>query len=89
MKKFRAQTILVLEYKKKDDQKSMCKIFHSSTKLIVNDPDFDKIFLLCQSVISKIKISLVKIGLLKHLWNMVIRFLSVNTDGNNSIEKQR
>ena len=30
VKKFKVQTILVLEYKKRND----CKIFHSSTKLI-------------------------------------------------------
>ena len=33
LKKFKVQTILVLDYKKRND----CKIFHSSTKLIASD----------------------------------------------------
>ena len=37
-KKFKVQTILVLDYKKRHDP----QIFHSSTKLIANDSDFDK-----------------------------------------------
>ena len=32
-KKFKAETIIVLEYRKRND----CKIFHSSTKLIASD----------------------------------------------------
>lgn len=33
------------------------------------------------------KIILAKIELLKQLWKMVLRFLSVSTDGNKSVEK--
>ena len=35
LKKFKVQTILVLDYKKRND----CKIIHSSTKLIASDSD--------------------------------------------------
>ena len=38
LKKFKAQTILVLDYKKRND----CKIIHSSTKLIASDSDIDE-----------------------------------------------
>ena len=38
LKEFKVHTILVLEYKEKNDQ----KIFHSSAKLIANDRDIDK-----------------------------------------------
>ena len=44
MKKFKALKILLLEYKKIDYHISMHKMFHSSAKLIVNDPDIDKAF---------------------------------------------
>ena len=37
LKKFKAQTILVLDYKKRND----CKIIHSSAKLIASDSDID------------------------------------------------
>ena len=40
VKKFKVQTILDLDYKKKND----CKIFHSSTKLIVKNSDIDEAF---------------------------------------------
>ena len=41
---FKVKTILVLEYKKIDDYKTLGKIFHYSIKLIVNDSDIDKAF---------------------------------------------
>ena len=52
LKKFKVQTILVLDYKKRND----CKIFHSSTKLIANDSGIDEAFKsMHQSIITKIK----------------------------------
>ena len=66
----------------------MHKIFHSISKLIVNDLDIDKaIKSMHQSLMTKIKILLAKIGLSRQLWNMVLRFLSVSIGGDNSIEK--
>ena len=41
LKKFKVQTILVLEYKKRNDH----KIFHSSTNLIASDSDIDEAFI--------------------------------------------
>ena len=38
LKKFKVQTILVLDYKERND----CKIIHSSTKLIASDSDIDE-----------------------------------------------
>ena len=38
LKKFRVQTILFLNYRKRSDS----KIFHLSTKLIASDSDIDK-----------------------------------------------
>ena len=43
LKNFKVHTILVLENKKIDDDKSICQIFHLSAKLIVNDSDIDKV----------------------------------------------
>ena len=40
LKKFKIQTILVLDYKKRNDR----KIFHSSAKLIASDSDIDEAF---------------------------------------------
>ena len=40
MKKFKVQTVLVLDYKKGSNR----KIFHSSVKLIPSDTDNDKAF---------------------------------------------
>ena len=49
---FKAQPILVLEYKKRND----CKIFHSIVKLISNDSDIDEAFkFMHQSIMTKIK----------------------------------
>ena len=51
-KKFKVQTILVLEHKKRSD----CKIFHLSTKLIASDSDINKAFIFMhQSITTKIK----------------------------------
>ena len=38
LKKFKVQTVLVLDYKKKNN----CKILHSSAKLIASDSDIDE-----------------------------------------------
>ena len=52
LKKFNVQTILALDYQKRND----CKIFHSSTKLIASDSDIDDAFKsLHQSIMTKIK----------------------------------
>ena len=46
------QTILVLDFKKRNDR----KIFHSSTKLIANNSDIDEAFkFLYQSIMTEIK----------------------------------
>ena len=51
LKKFKAQTILFLDYKKRND----CKIFHSKAKLIASDSDIKKAFKsMHQSIITKI-----------------------------------
>ena len=51
-KKFKVQSILVLEYQKRNDH----KIFHSSTKLTADDSDIDEAFKsMHQSIITKIK----------------------------------
>ena len=52
MKKFKVQTILVLDYKKRND----CKIFHSSAKLTASDSDIGEAFKsMHQSIMTKIK----------------------------------
>ena len=52
LKRFKVQTILVLDYKKTNNY----KIFHSGAKLIANDSDVDKAFMpMHQSIITKIK----------------------------------
>ena len=52
LKKFKVQTILVLEYEKRIDR----KIFRSSTKLIASDSDVDEAFTsMYQSKMTKIK----------------------------------
>ena len=59
-KKFKIQTILALVYKKRNCR----KIFHLSTKLIASDSDIDEAFKsMHQSIMTKIKIILVKIRL--------------------------
>ena len=61
LKKFKVQVILVLKYKKKNDHKN----FHSSAKLIASDLDIVEAFKsMHQSIMTKIKIVLAKIGLL-------------------------
>ena len=50
---FKVQTILFLDYKKRNDR----KIFHSSVKLIASDSDIEKAFKsMHQSITTKIKI---------------------------------
>ena len=60
LKKVKVQTILVVDYKKRNHR----KIFHSCTKLIASNSDIDKAFIcMHQSIMTKIKIMLMKIGL--------------------------
>ena len=64
--------------------------FYSSAKLLGKDSDIDKAFRsLHQSVMTRIKDLLAKIGLFKQVWNMVLTFLSVCFDKKNSTEKWR
>ena len=52
LKKFKVRTILVLDYKKRNNR----NIFHSSSKLIANDSDIDEAFKsMHQSIMSKTK----------------------------------
>ena len=52
LKKFKIQTMLVLEYKKRNDR----KIFHSSGKLIASDSNIGEAFKsLHQNIMTKIK----------------------------------
>ena len=52
LKKFKVQTILVLDYKKRNDH----KIFHSRTKLTAINSDIDEAFKsMHQSIMTKIK----------------------------------
>ena len=52
LKKFKIQTKLVLDYKKRNDH----KIFHSGAKLIASDSDIDEAFKsMHQSIMTKIK----------------------------------
>ena len=52
LKKFKVQTILFLDYKKKNDH----KIFHLSAKLNASDSDIDEAFtFMYQSITTKIK----------------------------------
>ena len=52
LKKFKVQTIFVVDYKKVND----CKIFHSSAKLIASGSDTDEAFKsMHQSIMTKIK----------------------------------
>ena len=52
LKKFKVQSVLILQYKKINH----CKIFHSSVKLIASDSDIDEAFkYMHQSIMTKIK----------------------------------
>ena len=52
MEKFKVQTILVLDYEKRNNR----KIFHSSPKLTVSDADIDEVFKsMYQSIMTKSK----------------------------------
>ena len=52
LKKFKVQTVLVLDYNKRNGR----KIFHSSTKLTASDSDTDEAFKsMHQSIMTKIK----------------------------------
>ena len=74
-KKFKVQSVLVLEYKTADDHKTMRNCFYSIAKIIPIDSDIGKAFGSMQQVIlTKRKVFFAKIGLLKQLWNMVLRF---------------
>ena len=52
LKKYKVQTVLLLDYKKSNDRKT----FHSSAKLIDRDSDIDEAFIsMHQSIMAKIK----------------------------------
>ena len=51
LKKFKVQTVLVLDYKKRNDR----KIFHSNAKRIASDSDIDETFKSMQLSITKIR----------------------------------
>ena len=60
LKKFKVQTILILDYKKRNYR----KMVHSIAKLIASNSDSDEAFKsMHQSIMKKIKNMLVKIGL--------------------------
>ena len=60
LKKFKFDTILMLDYKKRNN----CKIFHSSAKPIASDSDIDEAFkFMHQNHMTKIKNMLLKAGL--------------------------
>ena len=60
LKKFKIQTILVLDYKERNNH----KILNSSAKLVASDSDIDEAAkIMHQSIMAKIKIMLVKVGL--------------------------
>ena len=60
LKKFEVWTILVLDYKKRNDH----KIFHSCAKLIASDSDIEEAFKsMHESIMTKIKIMLLMIAL--------------------------
>ena len=60
LKKLKIQTILVLDYKKRNDH----RIFHSSFKLIASDSGIDEAFKsIHQSIMTEIKTMLVITGL--------------------------
>ena len=60
LKKYKLQTMLVLDYEKRNSG----KIFHSVTKIIASDWAIEKSFIArLQSIMTKIKIMLVNIGL--------------------------
>ena len=60
LRKFKVQAILTLDHKKRNDR----KIFHSCTKLITSDSDINEACKsMHQSIVTKIKIMLMKIGL--------------------------
>ena len=59
-KKFKVQTVLVLRYNKRND----CKISHWSARLIASNSKIDEAFKsIYQSIMTKAKIMLAKIGL--------------------------
>ena len=63
--------------------------FDSSATLIANDQTFMKHLDHCIKVLwlKKKKKLIVKTGLLKQMWNIVLKLSSVVIDRNNSIEK--
>ena len=75
LKTLKVQSILVWEYKKRND----CKIFHSSAKLIASDSYFDEAFKsMHQSIITKIKKNLSKDWIIVTIENTMLMFLSVS-----------
>ena len=83
---FKVQSILVLEYKKRND----CKIFHSSAKLIDSDSDIDEAYKsIYKRIMTEIKNSADEGWVVETIVKHRLRFLSVRTRRNNSIEKWR
>ena len=86
LKKFKVQTIFVLEYLRRND----CKIFHSSAKITASDSGTDEAFKsMHQSIITKIKNyasedCIVLDVIIKH---SIKTFLSVSICRINSIKK--
>ena len=76
LKKFRVQTVLVLDYKKRNDS----QIFYSYTKINASDLDIDEAYKsMHQSIITKIKKYVCKDYIvLGKIITHSIRFLSVN-----------
>ena len=66
----------------------MRKIFHSSAKSIFSDSYIDEAFgSMHQIVMTNIKKLLVRIGFLKQLWNIVLRFWTVSIEENRKHRK--
>ena len=83
LKTFKVQTILVLDYKKRND----CKIFHSSTRLIASDSGIDEALKsMHQIIMSKIKNYVCEYWIVLDVIIMVLRFLSVSIRRINSIK---
>ena len=82
LKKFRVQSILVLEYKKRNAH----KIFYSITKLIASDSDIDEVFKSMHlSIMTKIKNSASKDWVVEAIVKDTSKIFFVSIDGNNAL----
>ena len=84
LEKFKVQTILVVDYKKRND----CKIFDLSAKLIASDSNIDEAFKLTyQSIMTKIKhYTIEDCNVVDALLSTVLRFSSVSIQIKYSIK---